>query len=142
MPPRKPAAPRLNPFVRRLVHLLESTGKTQKEVAQDLGYEKSNIITMFKQGTTRVPLDKVPALAFSLGADPAGLVRLWFQTHEPEALTVIDRDLEIPITENEKTWVMGLREAYENDVPAYDDDARAAIRLQALKHKLERRPAE
>ena len=37
--------------------------KTQREIALALGYDKPNIITMFKQGLTKIPLNKVAPLA-------------------------------------------------------------------------------
>lgn len=137
MTPPRPGRPRLNAFTRRLIALLEKSSKTQKEIAEDLGYPRPNIVTMFKTGTTRVPIEKVPPLAFSTGADPADLVRLWLFDYEPELLAVIDRELDIPITQNEKAWVIGLRDAFSHGVPTYDDDAKAAVRMLALKRKLD-----
>lgn len=51
--------------------------KKQWEIARDVGYEKPNIITMFKQGVSRVPVEKVAPFAISLGADLAELLLLW-----------------------------------------------------------------
>lgn len=42
--------------------------KTQKEIAEQAGYEHANNISMIKNGTSKLPLDRVPALASPLNA--------------------------------------------------------------------------
>src|ERR1700739_5161333 len=44
--------------------------KTQREIAQEAGYETPNIISMLKRGESRVPLERIPLLSKALGADP------------------------------------------------------------------------
>ncbi len=46
-----------------LTHAITHSGKTQKLIADELGYDNPNIITMFKQGSSPVPLKKVGPLA-------------------------------------------------------------------------------
>jgi hypothetical protein len=41
--------------------------KTQREIAAEIDYDKPNMISMFKRGEARVPLDKIPLLAKALG---------------------------------------------------------------------------
>ena len=36
--------------------------KTQREIATEIGYDKPNMISMFKTGEAKVPLCKIPAL--------------------------------------------------------------------------------
>ncbi len=50
--------------------------KTQREIASEIGYEKPNMISMFKRGEVKVPLDKIPLLAKALHVDPGHLFRL------------------------------------------------------------------
>lgn len=52
--------------------------KSQKEVALELGYQQANILSMFKTGETKVPLDRIPALARALGLDFSYALKLWF----------------------------------------------------------------
>ena len=66
------------------------------EIARDLGYENSNVITMFKRGTTRVPLEKVVPLALAVGEGPGMLLRHWFEAYMPEALPDITSSLCCP----------------------------------------------
>lgn len=55
---------------------LAETDKTQREIAEECGFENPNIIPMFKNGTTKVPLNRAVALATALGVDPAHFLRL------------------------------------------------------------------
>lgn len=77
-------------FTRKLKDAIERCGKSHNELAQGLGYDSQNIISMFKSGKTRVPLVKVPVLARLVGLDASALLREWFAAYEPEALPVIE----------------------------------------------------
>src|ERR1700722_20655079 len=57
--------------------------KTQREIAQEAGYEMPNIISMFKRGESKVPLEKIPLLSKALGVDPAHLFRLALEHYWP-----------------------------------------------------------
>ncbi len=77
-------------FVARLERFINGSPKTQIEIAIEVGYANANILTMFKRGTTRLPLDKVVPMAHALDDDPAELLRLWFEAHEPGVLSAIE----------------------------------------------------
>jgi transcriptional regulator with XRE-family HTH domain len=64
--------------------------KTQREIAAEIGYDKPNIISMFKRGESKVPLEKIPAIAKALGADPAHLFRLGFEVYWPNLAGLIE----------------------------------------------------
>jgi len=38
---------------------IDESGKTQREIATEVGYDAANVITMFKQGSTKLPLNTV-----------------------------------------------------------------------------------
>jgi len=59
------------------------SGKTQKVIAEEVGWAKPNMISMVKSGITRVPDDKIPALAKAVGVDPAVLLRICFNEYNP-----------------------------------------------------------
>lgn len=120
-----------NAFVRRIADLIDTSEKTQRQIALELGYDKPNLVTMFKQGVTRLPIDKVPAFALSLDVDAASLLRLWLATYEPETLAVIDQALGTFLTVNELEWLRGIRQAFAEDVPPFDEGARRQIGLLA-----------
>ena len=50
--------------------------KTQAEIAEEAGFVNPNMVTMIKKGSTKLPIDRVPALAKALESDPALLLRL------------------------------------------------------------------
>jgi transcriptional regulator with XRE-family HTH domain len=87
--------------------------KTQREIAEEMGYDKSkaNLITMFKQGLTKVPIGKIKPLAIALGVDPAYLLRIAMTEYMPETLEAIESILDMALTENEKAIVRVIREA-------------------------------
>lgn len=67
--------------------------KTQKQIAAELGYTKPNIITMFKQGLTNLPINKVELMAKAIHADPVYLLRLALEEYMPEAYETITKIL-------------------------------------------------
>jgi hypothetical protein len=107
-------------FAARLDVALTGSCLTQQEVALKLGYEHANIITMFKKGTTRVPLDKVAPLARALDLDPGELMREWFSTYYPDAVGAIEEHMGTLMSCAEKAWVRGLRR-HLGPVPHFDD---------------------
>lgn len=64
--------------------------KNQREIAQEIGYEKPNMISMFKRGEAKVPFDKIPALAKALHVDPGHLFRLAVEQQWPGMAEVIN----------------------------------------------------
>lgn len=64
-------------------------GKSQIEVANEIGYDNPNVITMFKQGKTKLPIVKVKLLAKSLGVDPVFLLKLVMTEYMADTWDVI-----------------------------------------------------
>lgn len=73
---------------RRIADLVDASGKTQKEIAAEAGFASQNIISMIKSGDTKVPLNRVPALAKSLGVAPQDLFADCLEAYEPELFDV------------------------------------------------------
>ena len=73
-----------------LTQQINICGKPQKEIAEDVGYKMPNIITMFKQGKTKLPVNKVPAFAQSIGTDPIHMLRIVMSEYMPETWEVIE----------------------------------------------------
>ena len=75
--------------------------KTQADIAEEAGFVNANMIAMFKSGSSKVPLDRVPALAIALDCDPALLLRLALeQTVGDTAARAIVEILGAPVTKN------------------------------------------
>src|SRR3569832_2416477 len=63
---------------------LADIDKTQREVAEACGFETPNVITMFKKGQMKVPLDRVGSLAKALDAKPTHQQQQSHQEKQPQ----------------------------------------------------------
>ncbi|PPQ36680.1 XRE family transcriptional regulator [Rhodoblastus acidophilus] len=75
--------------------------KTQRQIAAEIGYDKPNMISMFKRGESKVPLDKIPALAMALNVDPAHLFRLAMEQQWPGMKSTVHEIFKNIASENE-----------------------------------------
>jgi transcriptional regulator with XRE-family HTH domain len=105
--------------------------KTQREIAAEIGYDKPNLISMFKRGEARVPLDKIPLLAKALGVDPAQMFRLALEQYWPELGDIIAKLFGRLASENEeeillKPWRTATRNA----------DPETSVKIQAAIAKM------
>ena len=103
--------------------------KTQAEVAEEAGFVNPNMVTMIKKGSTKLPIDRVPALAQALESDPALVLRLALEQSEGStAAAAIHEIIGQPITKNEMAWINEIREASGDTDPRLTSRAGAAIR--------------
>ena len=103
--------------------------KTQAEIAEEAGFVNQNMITMLKKGSTKVPIDRVPALAKALESDPALLLRLALEQSEGStAAAAIYEIIGQPISKNEMAWIVEIREASGDIDPRLTSRASSAIR--------------
>lgn len=109
MEPGKKTESRVARLVNAQIELLKGE-KTQAQIAYEAGYPKPNIITMFKQGLTRVPMANVVRVAKALEVDPVRLARMMLQEYEPELWQALVSVLGEPITENELKLLRKVRE--------------------------------
>lgn len=119
----------LNTRLLELKHL-----KTQAQIAEEAGFVNPNMLTMIKQGSTKLPLDRVPDLAKALDTDRALLLRLAFE--QTEGSTIAAAIYEIigePVTENERGWLVEIRDASGDTDPRLTSRAKAAIRSVLTK---------
>jgi hypothetical protein len=101
---------------------------SQKDIAMKLSYPNSNIISMFKRGEAKVPLDKIPALAEALHVDPAHLMRLGLEQYWPGKMDVIARVFARMVTENEYEIVDCVRKASHDSDPKANSSQKAELR--------------
>ncbi len=126
---RKPfAETRLAKFIDQRV--LELRGKkTQGEIAAEAGFVNPNVLTTLKQGATKVPLDRVPALAKALDCDPAWLLRLALEQGEGSTAAAAIVEIMGPlVTANERAWLAEIRDASGDTDPRLTSRARSALR--------------
>ena len=98
-----------------LTKAIELSGKTQREVAREVGYPKPNIVSMMKQGQTKVPLEKAPAFARACGLDPVPFLRLVLEEYHKPAWEVIRDTIGEPLSRNEQALLALYRRAAPND---------------------------
>lgn len=93
---------------------LDVCGKMQAEVAKDCGFNKPNIITMIKQGKTKLPLDKVGLMARSMNVDSFTLLKLAMEEYNPGAWAVVEQAIQeqghsLVMSEHEQAVVAAMR---------------------------------
>lgn len=85
-------------------------GITDQQLADALGYDRVIIVTLFKQGTMRLPLAKIPALADALAVDPTDLMRMALAESLPELLPAIEKVYNpLRLTQAEISLIQRLR---------------------------------
>jgi len=86
--------------------------KTQRQIATECGLENANVITMFKQGNTKLPLNRIGPLAKALDVDPAYLLRLAMLEYMPDTWASIENVMQSTLlTANELALVRAFRAA-------------------------------
>lgn len=93
------------------------SGKTQTEIANHLGYPKGNIITMFKNGSTPLPINKVGPMAEILEVDATHLLSLVMSEYYEQSWEAIKGIFNRPVlTDNEMLVINMMRDAAKGDV--------------------------
>ena len=91
---------------------LHLCGKAQTQVAEEVGFDKPNVITMIKQGKTKVPLNKIGSMAKALEVDPVFFFKLVMTEYMPDLMDVIASITNQPIiTNNELEFIQVIRSA-------------------------------
>lgn len=103
--------------------------KSQVEIATEAGFVSTNMLSMVKSGKTRLPLDRVPALARALDCDPRRLFQLAIAQGGYETTrSAIEDVFGTIITRNEAVWLEEIRAASDHMDPTMTARARSAIR--------------
>jgi hypothetical protein len=110
--------------------------KTQREIATTAGFTNPNMLTMLKQGHSKLPMqghsklpiDRVATLAAALEVDSKYMLRLALAQHGNETMVrVYDEVLGTVVSQHEVGWLSLLREASDNSDPAVTTRARSTI---------------
>lgn len=117
VPPPAPAVSRLATYLSKQIDALQGI-KTQGDIAREAGFEKPNIISMFKLGKVKVPLDRIPALATAMNVDPAFMFRLALEEYWPDRLDAINTVMGTVASKNEAEILFRIRELTNNGDPA------------------------
>ena len=87
-----------SPVAKILRDAIQASELTQREIAARAGFKHSNIISMLKSGETRIPLDRIPALAAVLGLDQQMLLLAALEEYNPSVYEVLIDALKLPRT--------------------------------------------
>ena len=102
--------------------------KSQKDIAEIVGYNTPNMITMIKLGDTKVALDRVALLAKALEVDPANLFKLAMeQFYSPETVKTIFAYFGEIVSANESEIIGAIRKASDNSDPALTAQVREGL---------------
>jgi len=103
--------------------------KTQLEIAAEAGFNNPSMLAMLKNGSAKLPLDRVAGLAKALEEDPAVLFRMALeQLNEDATALAIDQIFGTIVTRNERDWLNAIREASDNSDPSLTARAQKSIR--------------
>ncbi len=91
--------------------------KSQREIAAEMGYERANIVSMFKTGEVKVPLEKIPDMAKALKVDPAFLFRLAMEQYWPDRHDAIGAIFGSVTTVNQRALLKRISELTGEDDP-------------------------
>jgi transcriptional regulator with XRE-family HTH domain len=114
---KKPISPTGRKFHEYLSALMEASDLTQIEMARELGYTQQNLISMFKRGVSKVPVDKLPKFAEVLGVDPAHFTRIALREYYPDFYASLEKVFGPAVTRNEFEIIQKLRKLSRNTDP-------------------------
>lgn len=85
---------------------------TQNEIALACGLKRQNIISMFKTGATKVPIERIPALSRTLKIDPRAFLSIAMEEYYPKMWDAIQEILGqgVSVTEDEMHILKTLRD--------------------------------
>lgn len=114
-----------------LADKIAAIDKTQRQISEECGFDNPNIITMFKNGLTKLPINRIAPLAKALDVDPAHLLRLVMNEYMPESWECVENIMQSTVlTSNELQLVRAYREVTgDNDAAAVVIDRSAVLAI-------------
>lgn len=114
-----------------LADKIAAIDKTQRQIAEECGFDNPNIITMFKLGQTKLPINRIAPLAKALEVDPAFLLRLVMYEYMKESWECVENIMQSTVlSANELQLVRAYREVTgDNDAAAVVIDRSAVLAI-------------
>lgn len=106
---------------------LDASKRTQRDIANEIGYANANVLTMFKQGITKIPIAVAPRLAVALGVDPGHFLRMVIDEYMPDLLSEIEKHMGGLCTRNELTMVRTIRTVTKDKDPEMSDELKKKL---------------
>ena len=114
-------------FITRRV--LELRPRTQIDIATVAGFENPNMVSMLKNGASKLPLDRVLAMAGALETDPRRLFILALgQDGYETQQAAVEEIFKTIVTINESKWLAEIRNASGGTDPVMTARSRVALR--------------
>jgi hypothetical protein len=103
-------------------------GKPQIDIAKEAGFDKPNIVTMIKQGKTKVPLNKIGSMAKALEIDPVFFFKMCVKEYMPDLMEIITAITNQPvITNNEMEFIEVIRSSDVSNPKLRSESERAQL---------------
>lgn len=107
---------------------IERSGKTQLEISAEAGFPRSSVLSMIKQGQTKMPLARIPQMARALEVDEVEFFRLAMGEYMPELLRICDQMFACErLTEGEAALLGELRKGMNGHGVQMTPRVRAAL---------------
>ena len=114
-------------FIERRVIELQAR-KNQATIATEAGFQQPNMLAMIKTGATKLPLERVPALAKALECDPARLFVMAVEQRDSALAGTLQEIYGTHVTANEIAWLKAIRDASDHTDPSLTTKGLKAIR--------------
>lgn len=85
------------------------SGKPQVQIAAEAGLRKPNVLSMMKLGRTKVPLERIPALAAATGVSARAFLRVAMAEYQPGVWNVLRGSFGDVLTEPEQDLLITFR---------------------------------
>lgn len=120
-------------YISAQIHLC---GKSQIDIARETGFEKPNVITMIKQGKTKLPMDKIGKFAKAIEVDPIYLFKMCMAEYWPDTAKELQKIFGQPmLTENELDIIQVFRDSNVLNPKLRTDEERQELLAFANKLK-------
>lgn len=120
-------------FVEYISLQIKLCGKTQEQIAHEMGLSRQNNVSMIKGGRIRLPVGRITGFARAVGVDALFLYSLWMAEYEPENWKVVQNILKQPVLSlNELEILEVIRSAKVINPCVRTDEERARI-LEAIE---------
>jgi transcriptional regulator with XRE-family HTH domain len=126
--------PKVAEFITRMI---KERDISQSEIAKACSWPKANMVTMIKQGKSKLPIDKIGPLARILRVEPVYLFWLTLQEYMPETLTAIEFSLRgVMLTGHERDIIDTYRDlthGIDQDVELHVGGDEAVVKTSGSK---------
>lgn len=116
-----------------IVKRQKELGLSNATLANALGYDNHNVISMIRKGRARVPLHQVMALASVLQVDSIWFFKLVMSEYKPDALEAIEQCFGGLVTQNEwRLLAVWRANTHDSDPELTEELQKGVMKLKAV----------